>query len=69
MAGEQVGGVRGHRQWSVLALRSIWQTKQKNLCLKIWQLTLRHLGTHKQAHQQLPVAGSAVQVYPSSMEG
>ena len=40
--------------------RNIWHPKQKNLCLKIWQLTLRHLKTREQAHQQLPVAGSAV---------
>lgn len=48
------------RKWSMFSLRNIWHAEQKNLCLKIWQLTLRHLKTREQAHQQLPVAGSAV---------
>lgn len=45
----------------MFSLSTVWHVKQKSLCLKIWQLTLRRLKPREQAHQQLPVAGSAAQ--------
>jgi len=40
-----MSGISDKRKQSMFSLRNIWHAKQKNFCLKIWQLTLRHLKT------------------------